>query len=118
MYLTCWDYHNRYANYILQALLTVLSRAFSEKLAKKRKLAALTHGTNSGVESQKGDGNDTPATEIDGVDCDDDEPGLVELKGRIEKTITDLFGEDLESNWVLVRDDRDDEWVLVEREKS
>ncbi|KAF5874226.1 uncharacterized protein Bfra_004232 [Botrytis fragariae] len=38
------------------------------------------------------------------------------LKRRMEKAVTKLLYEDLDRDWVMVKDNRDDDWVVVERE--
>lgn len=36
----------------------------------------------------------------------------------MEKAVTEILGEELDGNWVMVKDIRDNDWVMVERESK
>jgi hypothetical protein len=48
-------------------------------------------------------------------DCDVESP---QLKSLMEKTVTEILGEELDGNWVMVKDIQDNDWVMVERESK
>ncbi|CCD55453.1 hypothetical protein BofuT4_P158490.1 [Botrytis cinerea T4] len=41
-----------------------------------------------------------------------------QLKSLMEKAVTEILGEELDGNWVMVKDIQDNDWVMVERESK
>ncbi|TGO62512.1 hypothetical protein BCON_0019g00480 [Botryotinia convoluta] len=50
---------------------------------------------------------------IPAEDYDTESP---KLKRRMEKAVTKILGEELDRDWVMIKDSREDDWVIVKRE--
>lgn len=108
---------------ILQDVLTSLSKVYNNQLQLTRRPPKysprnISVSVNRAKNQSTGptrNHKDRNSEDIPMEDCDVESP---QLKSLMEKTVTEILGEELDGNWVMVKDIQDNDWVMVERESK
>ncbi|KAF7956941.1 hypothetical protein EAE96_004265 [Botrytis aclada] len=101
-------------------VLTSLSKVYNNQLQlSRRPLRSLPSRAAVRVNSAGSQsGAPGPNTQGSMLECNhedhDEEPPR--LKRRMEKAVSKILGEDQDGDWIMVKDRREDDWVMIERE--
>ncbi|KAF7879844.1 uncharacterized protein EAF02_008014 [Botrytis sinoallii] len=102
-------------------VLTSLSKVYNNQLQLARKSPRYSPGnvpkgtsSSGGQSSARGPSPQGSIPEC--IPAEDYDAKLPKRKRRMEKATTKALSEGLDRDWVMVKDIRDDDWVLVERE--
>ncbi|TGO22969.1 hypothetical protein BPAE_0149g00320 [Botrytis paeoniae] len=102
-------------------VLTSLSKVYNNQLQLARRplrylpsraaVSVNSSGGQSGVPKPNSQG--TIPEYIAAEDYDNESP---KLKRRMENAVTKILDEELEGDWVMIKDSQEDDWAIVERE--
>ncbi|KAK6610250.1 hypothetical protein H4I95_03309 [Botrytis cinerea] len=104
-------------------VLTSLSKVYNNQLQLTRRppkysprniLVSVNRAKNQSTGPTRNH-KDRNSEDIPMEDCDVESP---QLKSLMEKTVTEILGEELDGNWVMVKDIQDNDWVMVERDSK
>ncbi|TEY62718.1 hypothetical protein BOTCAL_0158g00130 [Botryotinia calthae] len=102
-------------------ILTSLSKIYNNQLQLARRPPKYSLGNISVSANRASDQSTVPTMNHEGSDpgnipSEDYDTESPELRRLMENAVTKIMGDELEGNWVMVNEIRDDDWIMVESE--